>query len=155
MLPSLVGTLRPFTGCREDSFSEFMRLALYEHGNSAQHSKVDRELVRSLLCTCQALRLLVLSGNGPIKRNKLADADQLSKLEMRHDIIESFTVHALSGHESHVCLQRLIHYLRYSNGADLSLYAFLIPVVRLAADDLSLGIDEDAKFVLRKLEVGA
>ncbi|PHQ33172.1 MULTISPECIES: hypothetical protein [Rhodopirellula] len=148
--PSLAETLRPFKGCNEESFAEFMQAAISEYRNLSQPSAIDRDLISSMIVMCQTLRLLGIAELSPIRRNGLATPEMLKRLEFWLESIESFLSHSLSKNSKSACLSRLISYLCHGSVERPELYAFLTEDLKEIARDKHSELVDEANEILSK-----
>jgi hypothetical protein len=128
--PGFLGTLRPYAGLDESYFAEIVEAILVWHPSLANSSEVDRQMTAALWTICHRTRVLALRAAASIRHNKLMTAEELDRLTLWIDIIESMTVDALFGLNRPMCMGRVLNYIATNEHINVACYRSIIPQIR-------------------------
>lgn len=147
---SLIGDLRPFVSCQEDSFAATIA-ALAELHPEFGKDQIDRELVYASFDIPNRLRTLIPT----LLKRQLIDESTRNALESWSKAIEDFCLRALSGSELIIALSSWMAYVGSETCRQPSLYRTLLPVLQAPINEDCMELNSDRLKAIKSIVNGA
>jgi hypothetical protein len=120
--PSLIRSLRPYSGLREDDFKEVFIALVSVHEELSSRECLDRELVYACWDLCCRINILALRDKSLLRMNKLIEDRDLARLDDWHHSIEAFCRRSLHKLDLGTCMINFIEYIGSTTCPDPSFY---------------------------------
>jgi hypothetical protein len=151
---SIVASLRPFQGVKEEDFCEFFAALIALHEAISGPECVERDLVYALWDFCARLRILAIGASSSLRTNRIIDESLVARLTAWHDSVDSFcrrSFHQLTMLE---CMSNHLDYIASDICPSPLSYRSLLPLLIHLRGTADVEMSPIVDRALRAIETG-
>lgn len=105
MATGFLGSLRPYTGLKEENFHEVMQAIITLAPEIQKEKEIDRDIIKALWAICELARAWGIHPKGMLRSNNLIALKDVSRLEQWIDTITYAVLILLDGGDLEAALE--------------------------------------------------